>query len=78
MLEAEKKALAQLCQALHSLGQLAGSEGNVSLRAATGEIVRTPSGRHKGSLTPQAQDDYGTVYGATQIAETVTGLLQQL
>ena len=25
MLEAEKKALAQLCQALHSLGQLAGS-----------------------------------------------------
>ena len=53
MLEAEKKALAQLCQALHSLGQLAGSEGNVSLRAATGEIVLTPSGRHKGSLTSQ-------------------------
>lgn len=50
MLEQEKQALAELCRKLHALGQLAGSEGNVSLRAATGQIVLTPSGKHKGSL----------------------------
>lgn len=50
MLEKEKQALAELCGKLHTLGQLAGSEGNVSLRTPTGEIVLTPSGKHKGTL----------------------------
>lgn len=50
MLEQERIQLSDLCRILYNAGILAGSEGNVSLRAPTGEIVITPSSRHKGTL----------------------------
>lgn len=53
MFEAEKKELAQLCAMLYQSGILAGSEGNVSLRAKDGSIILTPSSRHKGLLQPE-------------------------
>ncbi len=49
----ERETLAELCHMLYRSGILAGSEGNVSLRAPTGEILLTPSSRHKGLLTPE-------------------------
>ena len=53
MFEVERKQLANLCRMLYGKGILAGSEGNVSLRTASGEIVLTPSSRHKGLLQPE-------------------------
>lgn len=53
MLEQERNQLSELCRMLYRAGILAGSEGNVSLRNAAGEIVITPSGRHKGMLRPE-------------------------
>lgn len=68
MLEQERKQLSDLCRMLYTAGILAGSEGNVSLRAPGGEIVITPSSRHKGMLRPEdmlVADPAGTLLEGT-------------
>ncbi len=43
-------ALAQACRRLHARGLLAGTEGNLSVRLAGGDLVVTPSGVDKGAV----------------------------
>lgn len=44
-------AIAAVCRRLHARGLIAGSEGNVSVRMPTGELLITPAGVDKGTIT---------------------------
>lgn len=44
-------AIASACRRLHARGLLAGAEGNISVRLPSGELLVTPSGVDKASIT---------------------------
>ena len=48
-----REDLCRVCTLLYQRGYVAGSDGNVSLRAGEGKILITPSGVSKGRLTPE-------------------------
>jgi L-fuculose-phosphate aldolase len=48
---ATRDAIVDVCHRLYERGLIAGPDGNVSVRLATGAIVITPSGRSKGRVT---------------------------
>jgi len=48
---ATRDAIVDVCHRLYERGLIAGPDGNVSVRLATGAIVITPSGRSKGMVT---------------------------
>ncbi|WP_162652928.1 class II aldolase/adducin family protein [Lentilitoribacter sp. Alg239-R112] len=46
-----KKEIVAICKLMDSKGLVAGTEGNVSARAADGTVLMTPSGFNKGDIT---------------------------
>ncbi len=48
-----KGEIITICKQLYDKGLLAGADGNVSVRVSEKRIVTTPSGAHKGFMTPE-------------------------
>jgi len=45
--------ICEVCHKMHSLGWVAGADGNVSVKTADGGVVITPSGFSKADITPE-------------------------
>ncbi len=47
-----RETIVEICRRLHARGWLAAADGNVSLRLSSDNILITPTGLHKGYITP--------------------------